>query len=89
MRAHGFELGTPAKRLTLRSIREICSRKVFELGREYRAQGRVVDLAVQVTVSLFEAVRVTEGTHTTTTHGLDELPASSRPILWLHVSKKN
>lgn len=47
MRAHGFEPGTPTKRLTLRSIRDICSRKVFELGREYRDQDRVADLAVQ------------------------------------------
>ena len=47
MCVHAFKPGGPAKRLTLRSIRDICSWKVFELGKAYRDQSRVADLAVR------------------------------------------
>ena len=47
MRADSFKPGSHAKRLTLRAIRDVCSWKVFELGKEYRDQDRMADLAVQ------------------------------------------
>lgn len=47
MRADSFEPDRPAQRLTLRRIQDICSWKVFELGKEYYGQNRVADLAVR------------------------------------------
>ena len=47
MRADGSVRDGPAKRLTLRSIRQVCSWKAFESGKEYRDGGRVVDLALK------------------------------------------
>lgn len=47
MCADSFEPGRPAKRLTLRRIQDICSWKVFELGKEYCDQNRVADLVVR------------------------------------------
>ena len=47
MRADIFKPGSPAKRLTLRAIRDICSWKVFERGKAYRDRDRVADLAIK------------------------------------------
>ena len=47
MGAARFVRDKPAKKLTLRSIRQVCSWKVFELAKEYRYSNRVVDLVLK------------------------------------------
>lgn len=47
MRASRFARDGSAKRLTLRRIQQVCSWKVFELGKEYRDSDRVVDLVLK------------------------------------------
>ena len=78
MPADSFKPGSPAKRLTLRAIRDICSWKVFELGKEYRDQDRVADLAVQRYGTLTGTI-LGAGVHGDLAHGSAPEYVAERP----------